>query len=127
MQISKAGLAQGIKKINRLTAFQQMQVVNEPIDRLLRQQLPEQLQHQRSGVGIGRQRLLRQRRAQLRSLPAVAHSLPKGFGPGAVNALAQHLFAAALLLLQKVLHRQRFAVAHGRNNQRCSRCLQLSQ
>ena len=127
VQISKACLAQSKEKSKRLAAFQQMQIIYKPIDRLLRQQLTKQLQHQRSGVGIGRQRLLQQRSAQLRILPAVAHSLPEGLGTGAVNALAQYLFAAALLLLQKVLHRQRFAVAHGRNNQRCSRCLQLSQ
>ena len=127
VQISKACLAQSKEKSKRLAACQQMQIIYKPIDRLLRQQLTKQLQHQRSGVGIGRQRLLLQRSAQLRILPAVAHSLPEGLGPGAVNALAQHLFATALLLLQKVLHRQRFAVAHGRNNQRCSRCLQLCQ
>lgn len=127
VQISKAGLAQSKKKVNRLAALQQMQIIYKPIDRLLRQQLTEQLQYQRFGIGIGRQRLLQQRSAQLRTLPAVAHSLPESLGTGAVNALAQHLVAAALLLLQKVLHRQRFAVAHGGNNQRCSRCLQLSQ
>ena len=127
VQISKACLAQSKKKIQRLAAFQQMQIIYKPIDRLLRQQLTKQLQHQRSGVGIGRQRLLLQRSAQLRTMPAVAHSLPEGLGTGAVNALSQHLFATALLLLQKVLHCQRFAVAHGRNNQRCSRCLQLCQ
>ena len=125
VQISKAGLAQSKEKVNRLTAFQQMQIIYNPIDRLLRQQLTEQLQHQCSGISIGRQRLLHQRSTQLRTLPAVAHSLPKGLGTGAVNALAQYLFSAALLLLQKILHSQRFAVAHGRNNQRCSRCLQL--
>ena len=127
VQISKAGLAQSKEKSNRLAALQQMQIIYKPIDRLLRQQLTEQLQHQRSCVGIGRQRLLQQRSAQLRTIPAVAHSLPEGLGTGTVNALSQHLFAIALLLLQKVLHGQRFAVAHGRNNQRCSRCLQLRQ
>ena len=127
VQISKACLAQSKEKINRLAALQQMQIIYKPIDRLLRQQLTEQLQHQRFGIGIGRQRLLQQRSAQLRTLPAVAHSLPEGLGTGAVNTLAQYLFAAALLLLQKVLHCQCFAVAHGSNNQRCSRCLQLCQ
>ena len=127
VQISKAGLAQSKQEIQRLAAFQQMQIIYKPIDRLLRQQLTEQLQHQRFGVDIGRQRLLQQRSAQLRILPAVAHSLPEGLGTGAVNTLAQHLFATALLLLQKVLYGQRFAVAHRSNNQCCSSCLQLCQ
>ena len=54
VQISKAGLAQSKQEIQRLAAFQQMQIIYKPIDRLLRQQLTEQLQHQRSGVGIDR-------------------------------------------------------------------------
>ena len=54
VQISKACFAQSKEKINRLAALQQMQIIYKPIDRLLRQQLTEQLQYQRFGVGIGR-------------------------------------------------------------------------